>query len=144
MTTQSKVAGIGAAVQASQNVFFGETLVRWVTAFYATTFTTNIVTTCMSPCSGGYGRVLLNFPPLPVLLAYRIWYIDQKSARLRGHQNSQLRKTLHIIIDAGAIYNLTLLAAWICFSRQSYGQFVVQDMVSHHTSLTYDNNPTEL
>ena len=84
------------------------------------------------------------FPPLPVLLAYRIWYLDRKTAKLRGHSKSQLRQILHIVIDAGAIYNATILAVWICFSLQSNGQFVLLDVVSHHTSLAYGNNPLNL
>ena len=43
--SNSKVTGIGAAVHASQHAVFGETLVHWITAFYATTFTTNLSTT---------------------------------------------------------------------------------------------------
>lgn len=91
----------------------------------------------------------LTVPPiifflLSVLLVYRIWYIDHKVTRLCSHQNPQLRRILHVIIDTGAIYSLSLLAAWICFSRQSYGQFVVQDMVNCHSLLAYQNDPIEM
>lgn len=82
--------------------------------------------------------------PLLVLLACRIWYIDRKATRLRGHQKSPLRQILHIIIDAGVIYNLTLITVWICFSAKSNGQFVVLDMVSHHALLACENNPAKM
>ena len=68
--------------------------------------------------------------PLPVLLVCRIWYIDRKATKLRGHQQSQLKHILHILVDAGAIYSLSLLVALICFVSRSNGQFVVLDLVS--------------
>lgn len=74
---------------------------------------------------------LLNFIlPSLVLLAYRIWSVDRTSARLCGHRKSQLRPLLHIIIDAGVIYSVTLLAALICFVNKSNGQYVILDTVS--------------
>ena len=72
-----------------------------------------------------------------MLLAFRIWYIDRQSKKLRGHQKSQLRQVLHIVIDAGALYNLTLVVVWICFSVQTSGQFVVLDMVGPLSSLDH-------
>ena len=72
------------------------------------------------------------FPHLSVLLVCRVWYIDRKATRLRANhpQSPQLRPILHILVDAGAIYSLTLLVALICFVSQSNGQYVVLDMVS--------------
>ena len=49
---------------------------------------------------------------------------------LRGHRHSQLRPILHILVDAGAIYSLTLLVGLVCFVSQTNGQYVVLDMVS--------------
>ena len=69
-------------------------------------------------------------PFLPVLLVCRIWYVDRKVARLRGHGQSQLRPILHALIDAGAIYTLTLIMALIFFASQNNGQYVVLAMVS--------------
>lgn len=130
--TSFKVTGFGAAVAASQNSIFGETLTRWIIAFYTMTFSTNLSATCRCSCFDECCGVFLIFSSaLPVLLAWRIWYIDQKAARLRTHQKSPLRPLLHIIIDAGLIYSLTLVAGWVCFLTQSYAQFMVQDMVRH-------------
>jgi len=110
-------AGIGAAVQASQVAVFNQTLINWIMAFYATTFVTNMLTT--------------------VLLASRIWYIDRKAAQLRGHRTSQVRQILHIVIDSGVLYNVTLVVLWICFSVKSSGQFVVLDMIMPIISITF-------
>ena len=81
--------------------------------------------------------------PRPVLLVLRIWYVDNKAMRLRGHRNSQLRSILHILIDAGAIYSLTLLVALTCFVSQTNGQYVVLDMVSNYMSLVDDIGSTQ-
>lgn len=68
--------------------------------------------------------------PLLVLLAYRIWDLDSKAARLRGHSRSPLRQILYIVVNAGVLYNITIIAVWICFALESNGQFVILDMVS--------------
>ena len=65
------------------------------------------------------------------MLIFRIWYINRKSTRLdASNGGSQLRPILHILVDAGAIYSVTLLVALICFVTESNGQYVVLDMVS--------------
>jgi hypothetical protein len=79
----------------------------------------------------GRWKVLLKlFPYLLVLLVCRIWHVDRKATRLRAGRQSQLRPILQILVDAGAIYTLTLLVALICFVCQTNGQYVVLDMVS--------------
>jgi hypothetical protein len=55
--------------------------------------------------------------------------MDRKVMRL-GARESQLRPILHILIDAGAIYTLTLVVALICFLSQTNGHYVILDMVS--------------
>ncbi|KAG9313790.1 hypothetical protein JVU11DRAFT_6150 [Chiua virens] len=114
------VTGFGAPYsgsQVSQDTVFGGNLVQWMTAFYASTFTTNLLVT--------------------ILLAYRIWYIDRKATKLRVHCQSQLRPILDVIIDAGAIYSLTLLAALVCFANQSNGQCVILHMIMAIISITF-------
>jgi len=70
-------------------------------------------------------------PLPPVMLILRIWYVNRKLTRLgASNGGSQLRPILHILVDAGAIYSLTLLVALICFVSQTNGQYVVLDMVS--------------
>jgi len=70
-------------------------------------------------------------PLLPVLLVFRIWHVDRMAKRLSAsHRRSQLRPILHILVDAGLIYSVTLLVALICFVCQSNGQYVMLDLVS--------------
>ena len=76
----------------------------------------------------------------PVLLVCRIWYVDHKATRLLAHQ-SQLRPILHVLVDAGAIYSLTLLVALVCFVTGSNGQYVMLDMVSPRC---LDESPAEM
>ena len=143
-TMNAEVAGTGAAAKASESFYSGqsgESFVRWITPFYATAFATNLMTTGMDlHCSECRNCPSEPFPHLPALLASRIWYIDRRTAGLRAYQTSQLRKTLYTIINAGVIYNFTLLAVWICFSLESNGQRVALDIVSHLTSLIYMND----
>ena len=77
-------------------------------------------------------------------MVYRLWYLDQRAAKLRGHSGSQLGEIIHTIIDAGVIYFLTLLAVTICFSLQSNGQYVILDMVSYRTGLAHESNLTDI
>lgn len=105
-------------------------MAKWVKAYYAMTFSTNISATCKYSCFDECWRVFLNISStVPVLLTWRIWYMDQKAAGLRRHQKSPLRPLLHITIDAGLIYSLTVLVGWICLLAQSNAHFTVQDMV---------------
>jgi len=97
-------------------VFVGK-LSRWIISFWASTLATNMVTTLM--------------------LAYRIWYVDWKATKLCDHRKSELRPMLHVIIDAGLIYSLTLFAALICYVNKSNGQYVMLDMIMPIISITF-------
>ncbi|KAH0833429.1 hypothetical protein J3R83DRAFT_12542 [Lanmaoa asiatica] len=99
-----------------QAVFDG-CLSQWIVAFWASTLMTNLLTT--------------------LLLAYRVWHVSQKATSSFDHQSSQLRSILHVVIDAGAIYSFTLLAALICFVNRSNGQYVILDMITPIISITF-------
>lgn len=130
----SKVTGIGSPYTASrvkQNEVFGGTLSHWIVSFWATILATNLLATRMWSKFRGCAHLNLSSHLVPsVLVICRIWYLDRKATRLRGHRQSQLRPVLHILIDAGAIYSFTLLVALICFLSGNNGQYVVLDMVS--------------
>ncbi|KAF8129475.1 hypothetical protein EV363DRAFT_1399813 [Boletus edulis] len=102
---------------ARQSGVFGGALSRWITLWWATALATNLLAT--------------------LLLLLRIWHIDRKAKGMHGDHQSQLRRILHIIVDAGVIYTLTLLVALICFLLQSDGQQVVLDMVTPIISITF-------
>ena len=117
------------AQYSNQSGVFAGALQKWITAFWATALSTNLMAT--RTCSHSHECTFLTLLPLlPVLLICRIWYVDHKATRLRSYQQSQLRPILQILIDAGAIYSLTLLVALICFVSRTNGQYVVLDMVS--------------
>ena len=128
----SKVTGIMASVTAqnsTQSGVFVGAVQQWITSFWVTALSTNLSAT--RACSRFHGCVLLTlFPLLPVLLVCRIWYVGHKATKLRSHPHSHLRPILHILVDAGAIYSLTLFVALICFLMETNGQYVVLDMVS--------------
>ena len=64
-------------------------------------------------------------------MAYRIWHVDRKTTRLCDNRKSELRPVLLIIVDAGAIYSITLIAALVCYIKRINSQYIVVDMVSH-------------
>ncbi|KAI9573141.1 hypothetical protein HD554DRAFT_1146173 [Boletus coccyginus] len=105
------------AQHSTQIGVFGGALGRWITSFWATTLATNLLTS--------------------LLLIFRIWYVDRQFSRLGGHHRSQLRPILHILVDSGAIYSVTLVAALVCFVTESNGQYVVLDMVTPIISITF-------
>jgi len=105
------------ASKVTQDGVFGGVLSQWITSFWATALATNLLAT--------------------LLLVCRIWYVDRKATRLHAGRQSQLRPILHILVDAGAIYTLTLLVALICFLSQTNGQYVVLDMVTPIISITF-------
>jgi hypothetical protein len=114
------VTGFGSPYTESQMTeggVFGLRLSRWIISFWASTLATNIVTTLM--------------------LAYRIWYVNWRATRLCDHRTSELRPILHVIIDAGLIYSVTLFAALICYVNKSNGQYVVLDMIVPIISITF-------
>ncbi|KAF8553469.1 hypothetical protein OG21DRAFT_1441794 [Imleria badia] len=105
------------AQHVTQTEVFGGSLSIWITSFWVLALATNLLTT--------------------LLLVIRIWYVHRKAKRLRGHRNSQLGSILHILIDAGVIYSLTLLVALICFVIQTNGQYVILDMITPIISITF-------
>ncbi|KAH7925233.1 hypothetical protein BV22DRAFT_1011622 [Leucogyrophana mollusca] len=114
------VTGVGCPYIASTyntgDVFAGS-IGKWITSFYALTLATNLLSTA--------------------LLAHRIWQVDRSASHALGRRKSHLRPILHVILDAGVVYSLTLLAALLCFVTKSNGQFVVLDMVMPIISITF-------
>jgi len=89
---------------------------QWITSFYATTLTTNLLST--------------------LLLAFRIWNIDRRVSKIRATKGP-LRPLLTIVIDSGLLYSITLLSALSCFVAHSKGQYVVLDMIMPIISIAF-------
>ncbi|KAG9309611.1 hypothetical protein JVU11DRAFT_10272 [Chiua virens] len=105
------------SIAVKQHEVFGGTLSLWITAWWACAFSENLLST--------------------MLLAFRIWYVDTKTSRIQATRKSQLRPVLRVIIDAGAIYSVTLLIGLICFVTRSTSQYVVLDTVTPIISITF-------
>ncbi|KAK7055352.1 hypothetical protein R3P38DRAFT_2499429 [Favolaschia claudopus] len=88
---------------------------QWITAFYATTLTCNLVATA--------------------ILAYKLWAIERGSHGRVG--KSMTWPVLMIIVDAGALYSITLIAALTCFVSKSNAQYIVLDMVTPIISIAF-------
>ncbi|KAJ7090368.1 hypothetical protein B0H15DRAFT_938978 [Mycena belliarum] len=95
---------------------YAQQLGKWITAFYSTTLSCNLVAT--------------------TLLAYRLWSINRSVGRARLGGSLTL-PVLLVVVDAGALYSITLLAALICFVFKSNGQYVVLDMVTPIISIAF-------
>ncbi|KAI0660050.1 hypothetical protein C8Q70DRAFT_72512 [Cubamyces menziesii] len=87
---------------------------RWITAFYASTLSTNFFVT--------------------ILLAYKIWITNRRVSRVR---QGSLLPVVRVVADAGVLYSVTLAAALGCFVQKSNGQYVVLDMVCPIISITF-------
>ncbi|KAJ7836984.1 hypothetical protein B0H13DRAFT_2239914 [Mycena leptocephala] len=88
---------------------------QWVTSFYAITLSCNFIATG--------------------LLAYKLWTIERGVHGTRVGRG--LMPVLLIIIDAGALYSATLLAALIGFVNQSNATFIVLDMIPPIISIAF-------
>ncbi|KAJ7769655.1 hypothetical protein DFH07DRAFT_1058127 [Mycena maculata] len=98
------------------NDIYARQLGKWITSFYSMTVSCNLIATA--------------------LLSYRLWTVN------RNANNSRVGKGLTIpallvVIDAGALYSFTILAALICFALESNGQYVVLDMVTPIISIAF-------
>ena len=70
-----------------------------------------------------------------MLLAYRIWAVNRRSADSRATEGGGLGLLLRIVIESGAIYTATVTAALVTFIVGSPGVYVLIDMVSSHLPL---------
>ncbi|KAF7294682.1 hypothetical protein MIND_01005200 [Mycena indigotica] len=89
---------------------------RWIKAFYSTTLACNFTATA--------------------LLSYKLWSINKQVAATRVGRGVVL-PVLLIVIDAGVLYSVTLVAALTCFALNSNGQYVVLDMVTPIISIAF-------
>jgi hypothetical protein len=104
---------------------------QWITSFYATTLACNLLAT------GTPSPILLApLTDFSALLAYKLWTIDRNVHGSRMGRGLT-KPVLMVIIDAGALYSVTLLAALVCFVSKSNGQYVVLDMVTPIISIAF-------
>ncbi|KAI9573137.1 hypothetical protein HD554DRAFT_1145974 [Boletus coccyginus] len=94
------------------------TLDRWITSFWAMALAANLLAT--------------------LLLISRIWFVHREVTKLgASNGGSQLRSILHILVDSGVIYSVTLVVALICFVSESNGHNAVVDMITPIISITF-------
>ncbi|THH32190.1 hypothetical protein EUX98_g1985 [Antrodiella citrinella] len=98
-----------------ENVFAPQTG-RWITATYSTTLATNIMATS--------------------LLAYRIWSVRRKTAE--SVASKRLTPILVVVIESGAIYSMTIIAALVAFVVNSVGVYVILDLISPIISIVFN------
>ncbi|TFY83212.1 hypothetical protein EWM64_g804 [Hericium alpestre] len=107
------VGSVYACSQASptQSAIFLNQTGRWITSFYAATLAANF--SCTS---------------------YRIWVVN---SRVRHYSTKSLMPVLIIIIDAGALYSVTLFTTLVSFVCHPNGQYIVVDMVMPIISIAF-------
>ncbi|KAI0750585.1 hypothetical protein BC629DRAFT_1556430 [Irpex lacteus] len=95
---------------------FAQQTGRWITAVYSMTLVTNLSATS--------------------LLAYRIWTINRSTTQWRT--TDRLSPVLRVVIESGALYSLTIIAAIITFALKTPGVYVLLDMISPIISIVYN------
>ncbi|EMD32217.1 hypothetical protein CERSUDRAFT_126893 [Gelatoporia subvermispora B] len=85
----------------------------WITSFYSFTLATNIITTS--------------------ILAYKIWVVNRRAARFR---QGSLMHIARIIIDAGALYSVSLILSLIAFAIRSNAHVLV-DAVTQVIAISF-------
>ena len=138
----TSVTGVGSVYSVSQattntsDIFANETG-QWITAFYASTLTTNLLSSgkLMQPrCP------VIFFNGMLGLLAYRIWTIGRNVRSLGVSTKNTMKPVLRVLIDAALLYSATLLTALVCFANANNGQFIVLDMVNCTRFMVFRNS----
>ncbi|KAG1798256.1 uncharacterized protein HD556DRAFT_1232772 [Suillus plorans] len=114
------VTGVIAVYSVSQagsgDGIFVKALAQWVTAFFASTIATNLL-------SSG-------------LLAYRIWIIQRGVSGVNTSRNTVM-PVVRVLVDAAILYSAALLTALILFVSGNNGQDAVVDMAMPIMSIAF-------
>lgn len=90
----------------------------WILAFYALSLATNVL-------SSG-------------LLAYRIWAVDSKLSKMYARvSNRPTHPIIRIVVDAGVLYSLILVAALVTFLFKSDITFIVFEILPPVISIIF-------
>lgn len=114
-TGAGSVYSISQATVNKENIFAPGTG-PWITSFLAATLFTNLLSTS--------------------LLAYRIWSIGRRMTNV-ALATGIMWPIVRVILDAGILYSLSLLAALVCFIAQNHGHYVLLDMIMPIISITF-------
>ncbi|EKM77656.1 hypothetical protein AGABI1DRAFT_115203 [Agaricus bisporus var. burnettii JB137-S8] len=116
----SLVTGIGILVTMGEtgdgSLVFFELLGRWISSFFAFTLATS--TTCT------------------IMIASRIWYLNNQSAR-SGSQLSSLHPIARVVVESGAIYSSMLIILLILYGQKSWFQYVIVDALSSTIGIVF-------
>ncbi|KAI9461350.1 hypothetical protein HD554DRAFT_2292026 [Boletus coccyginus] len=107
---------VSQATSDATNIFAKQTG-QWITAFYATTLTINLL-------SSG-------------LLAYRIWTIERSVSSIRVSKKDTMMPVFRVLVDAAILYSVTLFTVLLCFVNANNGQYVVLDMIMPIISIAF-------
>ncbi|TCD60726.1 hypothetical protein EIP91_009632 [Steccherinum ochraceum] len=105
-----------ATIHPNTEDIFGPSTSGWVTAVYATTLATNVIATA--------------------LLAYRIWRVNRRAAEFVP--SGRLTVILHVVLESGTIYSVTVIAALITFVAGSRVISVILDLISPIISIVFN------
>lgn len=104
------------SITTSQSSIFVVRAGQWITAFYASTFSCNLLAT--------------------ITLAVRLWWIERKASHFKGSRGT-LWPIFLIVIDSGLLYSVTLFSALMCFVTKSNAQYIVLDFVTPIISISF-------
>ncbi|TFY54988.1 hypothetical protein EVG20_g9484 [Dentipellis fragilis] len=96
-----------ASAKATSGDLFAPATSHWIPAVYAMTLGTNLTATG--------------------LLAFRIWHVTRISA---DYRSTPLRSILSAVLESGAIYSATVVAALVTFVLKSNANYIILDLIS--------------
>jgi hypothetical protein len=132
LLTRRPATGAGSVYSISQATVNKEDIFApgtgpWITSFLAATLFTNLLSTCKLPRTPSSAATTDRHV---ALLAYRIWSIGRRMTNV-ALATGIMWPVVRVILDAGILYSLSLLAALVCFIAQNHGHYVLLDMVRH-------------
>lgn len=96
---------------------FTQELATWILGFFISTIAANVL-------SSG-------------LLAYRIWAIERDTGTIPASTKGTMMPIVRVLVDAAALYSVTLVTALICFVCSNNGEFVMVDLVVPIISIAF-------
>jgi len=96
---------------------FSEVAGGWIIAFYASTFSCNMLGT--------------------MILAVKLWWMERSVSKFKIKGRTSLKPVLWIVVDSGLLISMALFTALICFVSGSSSTFIVNDFITPIISISF-------
>ena len=110
-------------------------LTPFITSMLSITLVLNVIATCtlhLPICTLMQSTANLYAPP--ALVVYKIWSIEHHAkiafAGAGGTDTTRLRRAMHIVIESGLMYTVSVVILFILYLASNNAQYAVSDCVS--------------